>query len=51
MNVRLTGLEQTARYQDEDGSCYTGEMLMNLGLPLRWKNGDYFSQMWHFKRL
>ena len=24
---------------------------MNLGLPLRWKNGDYFSQMWHFKRL
>ena len=51
INVRLTGLEQTARYQDEDGSCYTGEMLMNLGLPLRWKNGDYFSQMWHFKRL
>ena len=42
INVRLTGLEQTARYQDEDGSCYTGEMLMNLGLPLRWKNGDYF---------
>lgn len=43
INVRLTGLEQTAYYQDEDGSCYTGEMLMNLGLLLRWKNGDYFS--------
>ena len=51
LNVRLTGLQEEAYYRDEDGTVYSGDMLMNLGLPVRWKNGDYFYQMWHFKRI
>ena len=51
INVRLTGLEEKAHYQDEEGNVYSGDMLMNLGLPIQWKNGDCFYQMWHFKRL
>ncbi len=51
INVRLTGLEEKAHYQDEGGNVYSGDMLMNLGLPIQWKNGDCFYQMWHFKRL
>ena len=35
-NVRLTGLEEKVHYQDEEGNVYSGDMLMNLGLPIQW---------------
>ena len=48
----LAEIKRETTFQDLGiDSLDTVEMLMNLGLPLRWKNGDYFSQMWHFKRL
>ncbi|MGN0741358.1 MAG: GH36 C-terminal domain-containing protein, partial [Candidatus Fimadaptatus sp.] len=51
INVRLSGLESGARYRSDDGRELSGAALMNLGLPLDWRPGDDFSQMWHFRRV
>ena len=51
INVRLAGLESGARYRSDDGRELSGAALMNLGLPLDWRPGDDFSQMWHFRRV
>ena len=31
-----------------DGDTVGSALAMRLGLPIDWKNGDHFSQMWHF---
>ena len=42
-------LDPKADYKDTvSGRTYNGSMAMRLGLPIEWKNGDHFSQMWHF---
>ena len=42
-------LDPKADYEDTvSGRTYNGSMAMRLGLPIDWKNGDHFSQMWHF---
>lgn len=52
INVRLAGLKEDLYYRClEDERIYSGSSLMYLGLPIRWENGDYFSQMWRFARI
>ena len=49
INLRLNGLDPDALYRSlDDGREYSGAALMNLGLPIEWRNGDDFSQMWRF---
>lgn len=52
INLRLNGLDPDALYRSlDDGREYSGAALMNLGLPIEWRNGDDFSQMWRFERV
>ena len=52
LGVKLRHLEEEALYQlAETGEIYSGSILMHMGLTLQWKNGDHFSQFWHFERL
>lgn len=49
ISVKLRGLDLQASYRllGSDRS-FNGSVLMNMGLALDWKNGDHFSQVWHF---
>ena len=52
INVPLAGLERDARYRElKSGAVYSGAALMELGLPIDWRNGDDFSQVWHFVKV
>ena len=42
--IRLHGLDPRAEYAMENGTIYTGDTLMNVGLKFAWK-GDYNSQI------
>lgn len=49
INVKLFGIKENEYYCcQENGKVYSGSVLMHLGLPISWHNGDYFSQMWRF---
>ncbi len=49
IRVFPVGLDEKASYEDVNtGRIWNGSMAMRLGLPIDWKNGDHFSQMWHF---
>ena len=51
-NLRLTGLQKDASYLcKETGRVYGGDQLMELGLPIDWENGDFFSEQWTLVRL
>ena len=52
LGFRLRGLDETASYRlvGTDEIC-TGSILMHMGLTIDWKNGDHFSQFWHFRRM
>lgn len=48
IRVFPVGLEEEATYLDKQtGRICNGAMIMNMGLPIDWKNGDHFSQLWH----
>lgn len=49
IRVFPVGLDEKSDYLDTvSGKIWNGSMAMRLGLPIAWKNGDHFSQMWHF---
>lgn len=52
LGFKLRHLQEQALYRlvgtDE---VYSGSILMHMGLTLNWKNGDHFSQFWHFERI
>ncbi len=48
IRVKPVGLEPEATYVDKQtGKKYNGAMIMHMGLPIDWQNGDHFSQLWH----
>jgi len=52
LGLRLFGLDPNATYLcKETGHVYGGDQLMELGLPIDWKNGDFFSEMWTLQRI
>lgn len=49
--VKLTGLQPEYVYQDRDtGMQYTGLTLMESGLPVSLRMGEYQAYQWHFTR-
>ncbi|MDD3886300.1 MAG: GH36 C-terminal domain-containing protein [Victivallaceae bacterium] len=50
VTVRLAGLDPEAEYCAADGSCFTGEFLMNIGLRLPEAYGDAWSELLCFRR-
>lgn len=52
LRLRLDGLDAHADYLClEDGRVYGGDALMNAGLTIPWRNGDFFSCMWRLRRV
>lgn len=51
LGVKLRNLEETSLYRLKGTEkVYSGSILMHMGLTIDWKNGDHFSQFWHFER-
>ncbi|HEY5753501.1 MAG TPA: alpha-galactosidase [Chthoniobacterales bacterium] len=48
--LRLKGLDPAAKYQVGDLTC-SGDVLMNVGLPIPYPPGDFFSCQWHLTKL
>ncbi|MGN0801054.1 MAG: alpha-galactosidase [Candidatus Faecivicinus sp.] len=47
LRVHPVDLDERASYADAvSGKAYNGAMAMRMGLPIAWKNGDHFCQMW-----
>ncbi|RPF41959.1 alpha-galactosidase [Hydrogenoanaerobacterium saccharovorans] len=52
LNVKLKGLNPNVRYYcKQTAQFYEGDVLMRVGLPIPWENGDFFSCMWQFKQV
>jgi alpha-galactosidase len=47
--VKLRGLLQESLYQCDDGSIYSGEVLMNVGLRIPFQQKDYASEIKSFR--
>ncbi len=48
--IRLAGLHPQAVYVDQSGKRYSGQGLMNIGIPITLR-GDYDSVIFHFKQI
>ena len=47
LRVHPVDLDERASYADAvSRKVYNGAMAMRMGLPIAWKNGDHFCQMW-----
>ena len=52
LGLRLQGLDPNADYRCvETGCVYGGDQLMELGLPIDWENGDFFSELWTLEKI
>lgn len=52
LRLRLDGLDTSFDYMCiENGCIYGGDALMRVGLTVPWRNGDFFSCMWHLKKV
>ena len=52
LGLRLQGLDPKADYRCvETGCVYGGDQLMELGLPVDWENGDFFSELWTLEKI
>lgn len=52
LGIRIPYLDEHARYrQVGTDRIYHGSILMHMGLTIDWKNGDQFSQFWHFEKI
>lgn len=50
--VRFEGLEPNALYRERrSGACYTGDILMYMGIALDLSEGDFQSATFHFQRI
>ena len=48
--VKLRALDSTAEYEDQNGNRFTGEYLMNFGVPLTYE-ADYKSEITVFRKV
>ena len=52
LGFKIPHLEEQASYRLEGTDrIYQGSVLMHMGLTIDWKNGDHFSQFWHFVKI
>lgn len=52
LGFKLAHLDEQASYRlVGTDKIYHGSALMHMGLPIDWKNGDHFSQFWHFEKI
>lgn len=52
LRIRFKGLDPSGDYKvNNSKEVYGGDLLMQQGLPIDWKNGDYFSQMFILEKV